>query len=516
MPRALLSVYDKTGLIDFARALIALGWELIASGGTAHALTDAGIAVTSVERVTRHAEMLDGRVKTLHPAIHAGILARDTDADMDALREHGYAPIGLVVSNLYPFQQTVARPGVTLDEAIEQIDIGGVALLRAAAKNVARVVTVCDPTDYIDVVNQLIATGSVNEATRRRLAVKAFAHTRDYDTAISAYLSAQFALADTSTEFTSTDLPETLAFGLRRVETLRYGENPHQQAALYAEGATLGPLGGEILGGKALSYNNMLDLDSAWRTLASFNAPTVVIVKHLTPCGIASAEAIVDAFPAALACDPVSAYGGVMAVNQVVELAFVEALGDLFVEAIAAPGFAPDALERLQTKRKNCRLLHIADTPQPTLELRSIRGGILAQTRDIGDPADVEWRVVSQRKPTPEETDMMHYAWLAVQHVKSNGIVLAVQNATIGIGGGLPNRVDAVRIAVEKAGDKAQGAAMASDAFFPFADGIEAGINAGVTAVIQPGGSIRDKEVIAAADAAGVALVFTGVRHFRH
>lgn len=520
MPRALFSVYDKTGLIAFARDLTSLGWELIASGGTAQALTDAGLSVTAVERITHHPEMLGGRVKTLHPAVHAGILARDTDADLQALRDQGYAPIALVVSNLYPFQQTVARPEVTLEEAIEQIDIGGVALLRAAAKNVARVVTLCDPGDYGDVINQLLAVGSVNEATRRRLAVKAFSHTRDYDTAISAYLAAQLgsgsASGDAEMAAGSPDLPETLAMGLHRVEILRYGENPHQQAALYAEGPTPGPLGGELLGGKALSYNNLLDLDAAWRTLASFASPTVVIVKHLTPCGIASAETITAAFPAALACDPVSAFGGVMAVNQPMTLAYVEALGDLFVEAIAAPAFEPDALERLLTRRKNCRLLKITTVTAARVEMRSIQGGILVQMRDAGDPDAVEWHVVSQRQPTADEIAMMQYAWLAVQHVKSNGIALAISNATIGIGGGLPNRLDAVRIAVEKAGGKAHGAALASDAFFPFADGIEVALQAGVTAVIEPGGSIRDKEVIAAADAANAALVFTNVRHFRH
>jgi phosphoribosylaminoimidazolecarboxamide formyltransferase/IMP cyclohydrolase len=311
-------------------------------------------------------------------------------------------------------------------------------------------------------------------------------------------------------------LPDTLTLAQYRVETLRYGENPHQQAALYAAGPTPGPLGGKVLGGKALSYNNLLDLDAAWRALASFDGPTVVIVKHLTPCGIASAESITAAFPAALACDPVSAYGGVMAVNAAVDLAFVEALGDLLVEAIAAPAFDPAALERLSTRRKNCRLLHIEAAPRSAFELRSVVGGILAQTPDRGDPPEIEWRVVSQRKPTAAETEALKYAWQAVQHVKSNAIVLAVRNATVGIGGGLPSRVDAARIAVQKAGDRAHGAAMASDAYFPFADGIEAGIEAGVKAVIEPGGSIRDNDVIAAADAANVALIFTGARHFRH
>ncbi len=512
MPRALLSVHDKTSLTDLGKGLADLGWDLVASGGTAKALAAAGLPVTPVEQVTKHPELLGGRVKTLHPAIHSGILARDTDADLRALREHGYAPISLVVCNLYPFQETVARQGVTLDDAVEQIDIGGVTLLRAAAKNFARVTVICDPADYGAMLAELRATGRVSEDTRRRLAVKAFEHTRDYDTAIHAYLSSHDghkAHADS--------LPDTLSISACRVQELRYGENPHQQAALYSARPDAGPLGGIVLGGKTLSYNNLLDLDAAWRAVEQFEAPTVVIVKHLTPCGIATADCLADAFPAALASDPVSAFGGVMAVNRPVDEAFVAALGDLFVEAIAAPDFAPPAQQTLAEKRKNCRLLRVdLRSAAPVYEFRSIRGGVLAQTLDRGDPVGTTWKVASKREPTQDELKALQFAWRACQFVKSNAIVLATASATVGIGGGLPSRVDAAKLAVEKAGQRARGCVMASDAFFPFPDALEVCIAAGVTAVVSPGGSIRDEQSIAAADAAGVAMLFTGVRHFRH
>jgi phosphoribosylaminoimidazolecarboxamide formyltransferase/IMP cyclohydrolase len=522
MPRALFSVYDKSGLVEFCTGLAEIGWDLVASGGTATALTAAELQVTSAEQVTKHAELLGGRVKTLHPAIHSGILARDTDEDMRALREHGYAPIALVVCNLYPFQRTVARAGITLDEAVEQIDIGGVTLLRAAAKNFARVTVVCDPADYAFVLAQLRSTGSVSPETRRMLAVKAFQHTRDYDTAIHAYLSALQVSENGHGGEISELLPETLSIGMHRVEELRYGENPHQKGALYAAQGVTGPLGGTLLGGKTLSYNNLLDLDAAWAACEQFDQPAIVIVKHLNPCGVAMGERLADVFPLALASDPVSAFGGVIAVNRVVDEVFVATLGDLFVEAIAAPEFTPGAQQLLMDKRKNCRLLHIESRPAllKNLEMRSVRGGLLVQSVDRGDPADTEWRVVSKRAPTGDETDALHFAWRACQFVKSNSIVLAVKSgnvaATVGIGGGLPSRVDAARLAVEKAGDRANGSVMASDAFFPFPDGAEVGIAAGVTAIVSPGGSIRDQQVIDAADATGVAMVFTGVRHFRH
>lgn len=513
MPRAVVSVYDKTGLEEFARGLSDLGWDLVASGGTARALEIAGITITPVEQVTQAPEMLAGRVKTLHPAIHAGILARDTDEDMETLRRQGYAPVDMVVVNLYPFQRTVAQPGVTLAEAIEQIDVGGVALVRGAAKNFARVAVVTDPADYPKILAGLQAQGGLDETIRRGLALKAFGLTRDYDTAIHAYMLREFELPAED----ASDLPDTLSLGLTRVQSLRYGENAHQRAGLYAALPGETPLGGEVLGGKALSYNNLLDLDAAWRAAGAYDTPAVVIVKHLTPCGIATAATPAEAFPLALAADPVSAFGGVMAVNRPVDEAFVAALESLFVEAIAAPEFSPAAQRLLSDHRKNCRLLHIPlRDPNPGLEVRSILHGFLLQQPDLGDPVDTAWQVVSERRPTSDELQALRFAWKAVQYVKSNAIVLATANATVGIGGGLPSRVDSTRLAIFKAGDRARGAALASDAFFPFPDAIETAAQAGVACIVQPGGSVRDQEVIAAANQAGLAMVFTGVRHFRH
>jgi phosphoribosylaminoimidazolecarboxamide formyltransferase / IMP cyclohydrolase len=417
----------------------------------------------------------------------------------------------MVVCNLYPFERTVAAPDVTLADAIEQIDIGGVTLLRAAAKNFVRVAAVCDPADYPALVAELQADAQLNAETRRRLAVKAFRHTRDYDTAIHAWLS------DDLPEAAPASLPDTLSIGLHRVgDVLRYGENPHQKAALYAFEPTRGPFGGRVLGGKELSYNNMLDIDAAWRAVGSWDAPTVVIVKHLTPCGIGTAATAAEAYKRAFASDPVSSFGCVMAVNRPVDDAFVEALGDLFIEVIVAPEFSESAQQTLNTKRKNCRLLAVSHQHPAALEYRSVSGGVLVQTRDAGDPDNTQWKVVTQRQPTEDELSALRYAWAAVQHVKSNAIVLATKDATVGIGGGVSSRLDAARLAVEKAGERARGAVLASDAFFPFADSMEVGLNAGVTAIIQPGGALRDKDVIAAADAAGITMIFTGVRHFRH
>ncbi|NJL56287.1 bifunctional phosphoribosylaminoimidazolecarboxamide formyltransferase/IMP cyclohydrolase [bacterium] len=514
MPRALLSVYDKTGLLRFASSLVEMGWDLVASGGTEKALRDAGLVVVPVEQLTGMPPMLGGRVKTLHPAIHAGILARDNEADMKTLEEYAYAPIGMVVCNLYPFQETVAQPGTTLQDAIEQIDIGGVTLLRAAAKNFFYVTPVCDPEDYTRILASLKAGGDVELALRRDLAVKAFAHTRDYDTAIHAFLSR----GTTSMMPAVTDeLPGQISLGVQKVETLRYGENPHQDAAYYSRQATDGPFGGTLLHGKQLSYNNILDVDAAWRVVSGFGDATVTIVKHMTPVGIATAETIAEAYPPAFASDPVSAFGCVIAVNRPVDEDFVQALGALFIEVIAAPAFTEQAQAQLAATRKNCRLVQI---PYPydgsDLEIRSVHRGILVQRSDMGDPEGAVLKTVTQRAPTDQELLLLPFAWRAVQHVRSNAIVLAVEGATVGIAGGLTNRLDAVKLAVDKAGERAQGAVMASDAFFPFADAVEVAAQAGVTAIIQPGGSIRDSEVIAAADRAQLAMVFTGIRHFRH
>jgi phosphoribosylaminoimidazolecarboxamide formyltransferase / IMP cyclohydrolase len=512
MPRALFSVFDKTGLVPFASFLVDLGWDLVASGGTEAALRVAGLSVTAIEEVTGVPEMLGGRVKTLHPAVHGGILARDNSGDMSSLRDFGYVPIGMVVCNLYPFQETVSQLGATLQDAVEQIDVGGVALLRAAAKNFFRVITLSDFNDYTKIIAELKAAGEVELATRRKLAVKAFALTRDYDTAIHAFLS-----QDMVHSLTTSALPQHLSLGMQQVEMLRYGENPHQAAAYYSRTVKSGPLGGTLLGGKQLSYNNILDLDAAWRAVSSFNQPTVVIVKHLNPTGIACGENIAEAYPKALASDPLSAFGGVIAVNRVVDDEFVNALGTLFIEAIAAPVFTPTAEAALLNQRKNCRLLQVSlPFTGHEFDIRSVHGGLLVQSVDMGDPDETALTTVTERQPSAQELTALQFAWRTVQHVKSNAIVLANAGATVGIGGGLSSRVDAAQLAVAKAGEHAKGAVMASDAFFPFADGLEVAIKAGVTAVIQPGGSIRDKEVIAAANEASIAMIFTGTRHFRH
>jgi phosphoribosylaminoimidazolecarboxamide formyltransferase/IMP cyclohydrolase len=511
MPRALISVSDKTGLITLGGKLIGLGWELVASGGTARALQEAGCAVMSVEALTRHPEILGGRVKTLHPAVHAGILARDSAEDRATLEALGYGLIDMVVCNLYPFEDTIRKPGVTFDDAIEQIDIGGVALLRAAAKNHARVIVLSDPAHY-ELVLAAIMDNTLTADQRRDLAAQAFRLTHQYDGAIADYL---MSLAAPKSQ---PALP-SLGGALSEADRLRYGENPHQMGWYVSSSRTRGKtLGGDVIGGKQLSYNNLLDIDAAWRAVELFGAqPTVVIVKHLSPCGIATADNAVSAFHNALACDPVSAFGGVIAVNQPVDDTFVAALGDLFIEVIAAPSFSETALITLADKRKNCRLLRIDRLPDAEqIEFRSVRGGLVAQDIDRGDPVDAQWQVVSRRQPIDAEVVALRFAWIAAQAVKSNAIVLAHGLATVGIGGGLPSRVDAARLAVEKAGDRSPGSVLASDAFFPFPDALEVGIRAGITAAISPGGSVRDEQVIAAADAAGIALVFTGVRHFRH
>jgi phosphoribosylaminoimidazolecarboxamide formyltransferase/IMP cyclohydrolase len=501
--RALLSVSDKTGIVDLARCLASLGVELLASGGTARALQEAGLAVVPVSQVTGSPEILGGRVKTLHPALHGGILSRRTAGDRSQLERLGWGEIEFVVVNLYPFERTI-RSGVTLETAIEEIDIGGVALLRAAAKNYQHVTVLCAPEDHAEVIAELEANGNVGLEARRRLAVKAFARTSSYDAAIWRYL----APADQP-------LPDRLVLGLQRAANLRYGENPHQRAALYMQQGEAGPLGGRQLQGKPLSYNNLLDLDAAWWAVQSFDQPTIVIVKHLSPCGIASADTLAEAFRGALAADPVSAFGSVIAANRSFGLEAAKALGELFVEAIAAPGFPDQALAALSS-RSACRLLEIAESRSRSTatELRSVAGGFLVQERDAGDEA--EWRGVSKRKATEAEMPSLRFAWRAVAHVKSNAILLAVGQQAVGIGGGQPSRLDAVRQALNKAGERARGAVLASDAFFPFPDGLEEAAGAGVTAVVQPGGSIRDDQVIAAADDCGVAMYLTGIRHFRH
>ncbi|MGQ9490165.1 MAG: bifunctional phosphoribosylaminoimidazolecarboxamide formyltransferase/IMP cyclohydrolase [Anaerolineae bacterium] len=504
MKTALLSVWDKTGLVAFARRLAAADWRLIASGGTARALESAGLEVTPVEQITGEPELLGGRVKTLHPAIHAGLLARATDEDRAALRARGWLPIDLAVVNLYPFEQVIANPQATLAEAIENIDIGGVALLRAAAKNYARVAVLCEPADYPADLAVLD-----DPAYRLRLAYKAFALSARYDAAIGDYLAAVAGEV------------APLRLTLYPVLPLRYGENPHQRAAFYSPRPDGAPLNGRLLQGKALSYNNLLDLDSAWGAVLRFAEPAAVVVKHASPCGIAIAERLEDAIGPAIASDPVSAFGGVIAANREVSAGFVERLGDLFLECIVAPSFSAEA-RALLAARKNLRVLEMPlAAPRAGYELRSVEGGYLWQERDLGDPADAPaWRVVTRRAPTEAEMAALRFAWQAVQPLKSNAVLLArVEGScacTVGIGSGQPNRVDCVQIAGQRAGSRAVGSVLASDAFFPFPDGVQAAARLGVTAIIQPAGSLRDEQIIAAADELGLALVFTGVRHFRH
>lgn len=525
MPKAILSVHDKTNLISFARGLHELGWTLLASGGTARALREDEISVTEVAEYTHAPEILGGRVKTLHPAIHGGVLARATDSDLEELQQLHWDYIDLVAVNLYPFQETVAQENVTLDEAIENIDIGGVTLMRAAAKNFQRVTLVCDPREYENVLNEL-REGGVKETTRHRLAVQGFALTKQYDAAIHAFLVSRFSPNAGDDEGTN----ERAAAGDPKgaplqitaypAQTLRYGENPHQRATLYSFAPNDGVLGGKILQGKELSYNNLLDLDAAWRAVVAFDDPSVVIVKHLSPCGIAAAEKLRDAFEYARAADPLSAFGGVIAANRVFDADTANALGGLFVECIAALAFT-DGARALLAQRKNLRLLEMPNLEiAPRYELRSITRGILKQELDFGDPANTEWKIVSTRAPTDDEMRTLQFAWKACQHVKSNAIVFArrFENgiATVGIGGGQPNRVDCVRIASERAGEKSKGAVMASDAFFPFSDSVALAARAGITAIVQPGGSVRDADSIALANENKLAMVVTGARHFRH
>jgi phosphoribosylaminoimidazolecarboxamide formyltransferase / IMP cyclohydrolase len=506
--RALLSVHDKTGIVPLARALAAHGIELISSGGTARVLSEAGVAVREVAQVTRFPEMLDGRVKTLHPALHGGLLARrDRPDHLAAIAAQGIAPIDLLVSNLYPFAATVAR-GAGFDECVENIDIGGPALIRAAAKNHADVAVVTDPADYAGLIAALGEhKGATMLALRRDLAAKAFARTGAYDAAVAAWFARQ----------QGEMFPETLTVAATRRQLLRYGENPHQQAAFYVDAVPSGLGSARQLQGKELSYNNLNDTDAAYALVAEFDRPAVAIVKHANPCGVAVADDLRPAWDRALACDPVSAYGGIVAVNRAIDVALAEALDKHFAEVVIAPAIAPDAMPIL-ARKKQWRLLiaPVPDPAAPDMTLRSLAGGYLLQTRDNGRVAAADLRTVTKRVPTQAEIADLLFAFTVVKHVKSNAIVYAKNGATVGIGPGQPNRVDSARIGAERAGDNAKGAVVASDAFFPFADGLEAAIAAGATAAIQPGGSTRDEEVVAAADKAGIAMMFTGMRHFRH
>ena len=514
--RALLSVYDKTGIAALGHGLVELGYEVVSTGGTLAALQAAGVPVTAVSEVTAFPEILDGRVKTLHPHIHGGLLARrDDPAHMDALETHQISPIEVVAANLYPFAETVARPGVSLADALEQIDIGGPAMIRAAAKNFPGVVVLTDPADYTSALDDL-RYGRLSAERRRALAAKAFAHTAAYDAVVAEYLR------------DAEEWPQEVTFAGRLTRTLRYGENPQQRAAAYrrlrAGEPVQGVLEAEQLAGKELSFNNLLDADAAWNAVQGFTQPAVAIVKHTIPCGLSERDNLATAFTEALRGDPVSAFGGIVALNRPVDGETAHHMAEVFFEVVVAPGFDDETIETLG-KRKTLRLLRLPvpmtspSTPDGTgtsWDVRPIAGGLLVQTADcaLADPSS--WQVVTERPPNAQEMDDLIFAWHAVRHIKSNAIVLARDRALTGVGSGQPNRLESVRIAVDKAGDRAAGSVLASDAFFPFPDGLETAIAAGVTAAIQPGGSVRDEAVIAAADRADVAMVFTGTRHFRH
>jgi phosphoribosylaminoimidazolecarboxamide formyltransferase/IMP cyclohydrolase len=518
--RALISVSDKTGLVEFGRFLAENGVEILSTGGSAKALSDAGVPVKEVSDHTGFPEMLDGRVKTLHPLVHGGILGRrDLDSHKAAMAEHGIAPIDLVVVNLYPFEATVAK-GADFDDCIENIDIGGPALIRAAAKNHAAVAVVTDPEDYVAVTDEMKSQGgAVSDDLRRRLAAAAYARTAAYDSAIGGWFAGQ----------TGETFPRYYSLAGKRRLVMRYGENPHQQAAFYATGAARpGIATAEQLQGKELSYNNLNDTDAAFELVAEFARPAVAIIKHANPCGVAEGDSLADAYARALRCDPVSAFGGIVAVNRPFDAAMAEALGGIFLEVVIAPEVTEEA-RAIMAKKKNLRLLATGGMPDPAaggLVLKHLAGGFLLQDRDSAHTAENELKVVTKRAPSPQEIADMLFAFTVAKHVKSNAIVYVKDSATVGIGAGQMSRVDSSRIAARKAQDAAEaagaarslaiGSVVASDAFFPFADGLLAAAEAGATAVIQPGGSIRDEEVIAAADEKGLAMVFTGRRHFRH
>ncbi len=524
--RALLSVTDKTGLVDFARALAAHKIELISTGGTARTLREAGLEVRDISDLTGFPEMLDGRVKTLHPRVHGGILhIRENPEHVAAIGAHDIQPIDLVVVNLYAFEKTALKPNVTSAEIIENIDIGGPSMVRSAAKNFEDVAIVTRAEDYPRLTEELAANqGALTRSTRWQLAKQAFATTAAYDSAIASTLEtiAPAESAHTPAVFDTVSLPQTLRIVQPRSATLRYGENPHQQAALYVDGSNTGVAAAQQLQGKELSYNNLVDLDACWELVSEFNEPAVVIIKHTNPCGAATGSSVLDAYQRALAADPVSAFGGVLGINREVDGEAAEEIARLFVEAIVAPAFTPEALTRFAAK-KNLRLIQIKSATNLRV-LKQISGGMLVQTPDNGRitavDANTALTTATLRQPTPEELRALLFAWSVCKHVKSNAIVYARffegHGQTVGIGAGQMSRVDSARFGAMKAVLPLAGSVAASDAFFPFPDGLELVAQAGATAVIQPGGSVRDNEVIDAANRLDLAMVFTGVRHFRH
>ena len=514
--RVLLSVTDKTGVVEFARVLADGGAELVSTGGTAQVLRQAGLPVRDISDLTGFPEMLDGRVKTLHPVVHGGLLHRRSDpAHVAAVEAHGIAPIDMVVVNLYAFEKTAAKPGVELPELIENIDIGGPSMLRSAAKNYEDVAVVSSAGQYGALTAELQAYGGLSAETRWGLARAAFATTAAYDAAIVSTLEAR-AVGAGATEAAS--LPETLRLVAPRKMALRYGENPHQSAALYTDGSAGGVANAEQMQGKELSYNNLVDLDACWALASEFETTAVAIIKHTNPCGVGMGATVAEAYARALAADPVSAFGGVIGINREVDGAAAAEIAKLFAEAIVAPGFTDEALQILAAK-KNLRLLRLQPA-KTRVVLRSISGGYLLQSEDAGVPELESLQVVTERQPTEAERAALAFAWRVSKHVKSNAIVYARLDGgfgqTVGVGAGQMSRVDAARFGAMKAALPLEGCVAASDAFFPFADGLEVVAQAGATAVIQPGGSVRDAEVIAAADRLGVAMLFTGVRHFRH
>jgi phosphoribosylaminoimidazolecarboxamide formyltransferase/IMP cyclohydrolase len=513
--RAILSVTDKTGLVEFARKLSGLGIELISTGGTAKLLRDSGIVVKDISELTGFPEMLDGRVKTLHPKVHGGILhRRENPAHRTAVAEHGILPIDMVVVNLYAFEKTAAKPGVHFDELIENIDIGGPSMIRSAAKNFQDVAVITSPADYNEIAEELAKSGGeLSIATKWRLAQKAFATTAAYDSAIASTLervsaNGRFEFHEEST------FPQTLRLSFNKVMDLRYGENPHQKAAMYSDGSGKGVANGRQIQGKELSYNNIVDLEAAWDLAQEFEEPVCAIIKHTNPAGTAIGKTLVEAYKKALECDPVSAFGGVIGVNRPVDEAAAEEMAKLFLEVIAAPAFDEAARTKFASK-KNLRLVEVDDSRQKWT-LKNVSGGILLQDADVRPLTGSDLKVVSKRQPTAEEKRALLFAWKVCKHVKSNAIVYARDGQTVGVGAGQMSRVDSCKIGAMKAVLPLKGTVAASDAFFPFPDGVEEIAKAGATAIIQPGGSVRDQEVIETADRLGLAMILTGVRHFRH
>lgn len=515
--RALISVSDKTGVVEFAKGLEKLGVEIISTGGTAELLAESGVKVVPVSEITGFPEILDGRVKTLHPKVHGGLLAiRENEVHMRQIKDLGIEPIDLIAVNLYPFRQTIEKPGVTFEEAIENIDIGGPAMLRSAAKNHEGVIVICDPVDYSEVLEELKTKGDVGKKLRRKLALKVFEHTAFYDAMISDYLRKNIGAEEEG----ETDIfPKNLTLAFEKAQELRYGENPHQRASFYREAGDISGTiaGARKLSGKELSFNNINDADAALSLVLEFEEPCAVAIKHTNPCAVACGRDIHEAFLKAYEADPVSIFGGIVALNRTVDLKTAEALSEIFLEIVMAPGFEPEALELLKAK-KNLRLLEVdmKKRKKAGWDIKKVSGGILVQDPDEKDFAKEDLKVVTRRAPTAEEMEDLLFAWKVVKHVKSNAIVLARDKVTVGIGMGQVNRIWPTQQSIAWAKDRAKGAVLASDAFFPFSDVVETAAAAGITAMIQPGGSVRDEDSIKAADEKGMAMVFTGIRHFRH